>query len=432
VTREFHDGVLRRPVPLPRAFKDRLREVPLAERSWTRYRRAQLHREYEQRREYYHEQAQQRCLVYREAEMARQALARLAARGYSPRVAPPGEVHTFACVPQYGWHHHLLPDLRELGPVTLFDYTALGYRYHEFTSGTRAAHERRNTMFAALEAAVRRAHAQRPIDWVFCYGGGQDTSPVLIRRLTEELGMPAVNMSLDDKQGWAGRRVGAWRSGARDLTSAFDLFITSARVACEWHMVEGGRPVYLPEGFDANAFRPGDAEPDIDVSFVGAAYGFRRDVAAYLARHGVPVRTFGAGWRGGGWAPDLAALFNRTRINLGMGGIEYSEALTNLKGRDFEVPGTGGGAYLTSYNPDLALHFEVGAEVLCYRNRDELLELIRYYLARPDEAAAIARRGRERCLREHRWLHRYQRVLGMLGVLQASPRLVGEAAEVAP
>jgi spore maturation protein CgeB len=101
-----------------------------------------------------------------------------------------------------------------------------------------------------------------------------------------------------------------------------------------------------------------------------------------------------------------------------MGGIEYSEALTNVKGRDFEIPGTGGGMYLTSFNPDLAQHFDIGNEIVCYRNRDEMVELIRYYLARRDEAEAIARRARERCLREHRWLHRYETMLRVLGVLE--------------
>lgn len=103
------------------------------------------------------------------------------------------------------------------------------------------------------------------------------------------------------------------------------------------------------------------------------------------------------------------------------GGIGYSETLTNVKGRDFEIPGTGGGVYLTSFNPDLAQHFVVGREILCYRHRDELVELIDYYLAHPDEARSIADRGRARCLAEHRWLHRYQRVCEILGILLSRP-----------
>ena len=46
-----------------------------------------------------------------------------------------------------------------------------------------------------------------------------------------------------------------------------------------------------------------------------------------------------------------------------------------------------------------------------------MLELIRYYLTHPEEARVIARRGRRRCLDEHRWLHRYQHICRILGIL---------------
>jgi hypothetical protein len=292
----------------------------------------------------------------------------------------------------------------------------LGFGVKELGRADRHAIMRRQAMVERIMPALREAHRRRPVDWVFCYGGGQDTSPRVIATMTEEFGLPTVNMSLDDKQGWAGRWVGDCRTGAADITASFDLFLTSARVACDWHLVEGGRPLYRPPGFDAATFGPRDLPRDIAVSFVGVAYGFRRTLVDYLRRHGVPIQTVGAGWPGSGFAPDPVGVFNRSRINLGMGGIEYSESLTNVKGRDFEVPGAGGGVYLTSYNPDLAQHFEVGQEILCYRNRNEMLELIRYYLTHVDEAEAIARRGRERCLREHRWLHRYMDVLRILGI----------------
>jgi len=87
-----------------------------------------------------------------------------------------------------------------------------------------------------------------------------------------------------------------------------------------------------------------------------------------------------------------------------------------VKTRDFEILGTGGGVYLTSFNADLAQHFTIGEEILCYHTRDELIDLIRYYLARPEEAGAIAQRARARSLREHRWLHRYETLLRIAGV----------------
>jgi Glycosyl transferases group 1 len=407
------DATRRRGAPLPGTVKDMLRTWPAVAGAWSAFRSRMVHDEYRRRREHYATLAAERGVVYREADVAAAIRARLASRGYTPVQRAAGEVHTFNAFPILAWHHHLLPDLRELGPVTTFDYESLGYRYASLSRNAQQLEE----VSARLLQSLREAHAQRPVDWVFFYGGGQDISPLTVRRITEELGVPVVNMSLDDKQGWAGASERPWRTGAVDITKEFDLYATSARVACEWHLLEGGRPVYMPEGFDTSAHAPRAVERDIDVSFVGAAYGFRLPVIDDLRRNGVNVTTFGAGWPRSGWTEDIVDVFNRSRINLGMGGIEYSEVLTNVKGRDFEIPGTGGGMYLTSFNPDLAQHFVIGEEIVCYRNRDEMLELIRWYLAHPDEADAIAARARARSLREHRWLHRYEKMLRILGVL---------------
>ena len=48
-----------------------------------------------------------------------------------------------------------------------------------------------------------------------------------------------------------------------------------------------------------------------------------------------------AGERKRVWGDEQVRVINRSKINLGMGGIGYSERLTNVKTRDFEIPGTG-------------------------------------------------------------------------------------------
>jgi hypothetical protein len=356
--------------------------------------------------------------VYSESGVLADVRKRLAGRGYAPPRRHNGEIHTFAFVPDIGWHRLLLPDLHELGPVTVFDYCALGYTWEEFAKSDAGADQRLHEMSDRFVEAVQRAHASRPVDWVFVYASGTDICPLAIERITADVGVPVVNMCLDDKQSWVGEQIGDHRRGQIDLAPVFDLSWTSARVACEWYLVEDGRPLYLPEGFDAQTCQALDVQQDIPVSFIGAAYGFRRSVIADLVRYGVPVQTFGRGWANGELpAEQHLAVISRSRINLGMGGIGYSEQLTNVKGRDFEIPGTGGGMYLTSFNADLAQHFVVGDEIVCYRDRDELIELARYYLAHPEEARAIARKGRERSLREHRWRHRYEKVCQVLGIL---------------
>jgi hypothetical protein len=50
-----------------------------------------------------------------------------------------------------------------------------------------------------------------------------------------------------------------------------------------------------------------------------------------------------------------------------------------------------------------------------------MLEIVRDCLARPDECREIARKARERCVSEHRWLHRYMKMLEILGIFPEEP-----------
>ena len=398
--------------------KDKMKSIDVVREVWGAYRDRSFHRDYRKRRELYRRLAEERKLTHSQDATTDAVRSRLKARGYIPKPRQLGAVHTFAFVPRISWHSVLYHDLAELGPVSEYDYANDGYAWEEFAKFDANANRRRSEMNAKILPALRKAHKERPVDWFFAYASGLEIGPEILNAIHQEFGIPTVSMCLDDKNSWTGPVIDGNRSGQIDIAGAFDLSWTSARVACEWYLCEGGRPVYLPEGFDVRTCNAERANrPDLDVSFVGSSYGFRPLVVDFLNKHSVAMNTFGHGWNAGALSTsETVRVFTRSRINLGMGGIGYSEDLTNVKGRDFEIPGTGGGVYLTTFNSDLAQHFHVGQEILCYRSRDEMLELIRHYLANPEEAREIAVRGYSRCLKEHRWIHRYQHICRILGI----------------
>lgn len=382
---------------------------------WRIYRQNNLQREYLKRVERY---AQRNAEVPREHDLHDILQRRLSARGWRPAQRRVGEVHTFAVIPSTGWHQILIDTLREMGRVISFSFEGDRFLWR--------CRRRRNWLSIRAETnreilqEVQKAHREHPIDWVFFYTEGMHLLQDTVRQIRETHGIPTVMMCLDDKQSWEGEQLGGQWTGQVDLVPEFDLYWTSARACCAWVAAEGGRPLYMPEGCDPTTFKPLPGAPDIPVSFVGSAYGFRKDLIAFLRKWGVPVTALGKGWGGDSHLPgveDLVTIFNRSQINLGHGGIGYSETLTNVKGRDFDVPCTGGGMYLTTFNSDLARHFRIGEEIACYQGREELIDLIHHYLRRSDERREMARRARERCLREHRWSHRYIQILQLLGVL---------------
>ena len=105
----------------------------------------------------------------------------------------------------------------------------------------------------------------------------------------------------------------------------------------------------------------------------------------------------------------------RSQLNLGIGYALASARIANAKGRDIECPGTGA-CYLTTYHWELAEMFEIGKEVLCYRNVEELIELHSYYGKRPDACLAIARAAHRRAHAEHTWEMRLRALVRDLGL----------------
>jgi hypothetical protein len=228
-------------------------------------------------------------------------------------------------------------------------------------------------------------------------------------------------MCLDDKQSWRGQMLGGQFDGQVDLVAEIDLYWTSARECCEWIFAEGGNPIFMPEGCDGDVFCPLDVKKEYDLVFIGGAYGFRKHFMKRLNKIGIHVKTFGPGWgkyNGGVWGDVMVKALNSGWINLGHGGIGYSEHFLNVKTRDFEAPVVGTAAYLTSYNPDLNKCFNIGEEIYCFHSNIDLLEQVKHLLSHKEKILESAQKARTRCLNEHQWFHRYVRILNILNILE--------------
>jgi hypothetical protein len=374
---------------------------------------------YRKRRDRYFSSTSAMGLAYDPAAVATETAHRMATEGLAPTGRAHNDpIHTVAFFPLIGWHPQLLDALRRLGPVQHFDYVAHGLSIADLVAGEPRALAQRREACAAFEAFVENLSREHPIDWVFVYASGLEILGSTLDRVRKITGAPIVGMCLDDKQSWKGPLFGEQRVGQIDIARHFDLAWTSARVACEWYLVEGGNPLFLPEGCSPDLFHPADVPQDLDVTFVGAAYGYRPLFIEALKKAGVRVATAGPGWPTGPVDDaEMVRLMQRSKIILGLGGIGWSEDLKNVKGRDFDAPCVG--PFLTSYNPDLAPFFRMGEEIACYSSRDEAVELARELLSVPKRRRDMAHASRARCLAEHTWTQRFETVLKILGVRAA-------------
>jgi spore maturation protein CgeB len=116
---------------------------------------------------------------------------------------------------------------------------------------------------------------------------------------------------------------------------------------------------------------------------------------------------------------EMVQMYSRSKINLGFSSCNTGEAekrILQIRLRDFEVP-MSGGFYLVEYMEELEEFFEIGKEVVCYTDPEDLVEQVKYYLIHDSEREKIRRAGHERCLRDHTWQKRFEMAFQQMGML---------------
>ncbi|MBI3813123.1 MAG: glycosyltransferase [Nitrospinae bacterium] len=320
----------------------------------------------------------------------------------------------FVAVHHVNWEKHGLVDgWAEVADIIHYDWGG------SFDQDAPTWHEKDKPLFnAELLRRVEQACREKPIDIFFSYLSGNWVYPDTIRAIGK-LGPITINISFDDQVKFWGYRRGSGLSGNAVIGPEFDICITSASILdVSKYIAVGANPLFLPPAVNPSAFSSPQLSRDISISFVGQCYGIRPKIVEYLRMQGIPVQTFGMGWPGGELPlSELKNIYARSIINIGFGYIGGSSKLVGLKGRDFEVPVTGG-LYLTTYNSDLEGYFIIGKEIDCYRNKNELARKLKFYLNNPDLALKIGEAGRQRCLCDHTWKNRFESILKIAGFLQ--------------
>lgn len=373
------------------------------ERSW-----AQLQTDYEQRA------AAGGVRVLNENELRDAVRNRLAGRPHPQWPKRKGDLHIFLAY-YVSTSEFILPQaLAPFGKVTAFQWRGLGF-------DDRKADwlERRPEMNRAMLEAFHAANKERPVDAVVGYISGANTNPETLVEMAKT-GAAIFNHSYDDTLSFPGRMIGGHYASTAALAPVVDLNLTSTPSSLIRYAMHDGLAMFHPEAAHADFHKPYDVPFDYDVGFVGIRYGWRGPFIEKLQRllgPQVKLGLFGRGWPGGQISDeDLAKLYSRSRINLGFSGVGFSRKLMCLKGRDFEVP-MSGGLYLTQDNPDLKLVFDIGKEILTYKDEEDCARIIREILADPERAEVIRHAGRQRALRDHTYEARWTKPLELAGLL---------------
>lgn len=230
--------------------------------------------------------------------------------------------------------------------------------------------------------------------------------------LRESSGAVLISWATDDS--WK------YEQFSRYVARPFDVYATTYPEALRKSQRNGHSNFVLTQ-WAADAQQLMEPLPAADcryeVSFVGSAYGNRRELVQQLAQRGIAVDCFGHGWPNG--PVDTARMRGIIResvisLNFGDSGLLIQGARLGrnrqIKARNFEVPGCGG-FLLTETLESLGDFFVPGREVVVYEGVDDLANKIRHYLDHPAERDAIAFAGHRRTASAHTYDARFRELL---------------------
>lgn len=327
-----------------------------------------------------------------------------------------------------------------IGQYTTSALTALGQRVRGIDmSGFNKSYElvdslifdssRRNlarqTYVETLSSMLLESFAEKPIDILICMAQAP-ISPRALQELRRQ-GVVTVLWFVEDYL-----RFTYWK----EMAKYYDFVFTIQKGDCiEAIRAAGAGSVhYLPTACDPRFHIPMNlSEEDREkwgspISFVGAGYHNRQQAFASLAHY--PFKIWGSEWpackpfdrmvqeASRRISPEeYIKIFNASDINLNLHSSSERDGVDPtgdfLNPRTFELASCEA-FQLVDERALLAEAFVAGEEVVTFNSVADLKDKIDYYSSRPEERRRIARKGRERVLRDHTYEKRMEEMLSVV------------------
>jgi len=245
------------------------------------------------------------------------------------------------------------------------------------------------------------------LDYIFYITYRNEVSPKTLKKLKQK-GYKVVGWFSDDH----------WRFSNYSKFIAENLFCSITTDAKSVSKYKANRLNIIKSQWAANPkyYRPLSSTKKYEVTFVGQKHGIRNKIIEYLRKNNIPIKTFGRGW--GNYIPfeKIVSIFSNSKINLNISASSVNEKIKQIKGRVFEVPMCGG-FLLTDYVEGLEKYFNIGKEIVCYKNNKDLSHKIKYYLKNEKKRKKIALSGYHVALKKNAWENRFHDIFEKLSSL---------------
>jgi spore maturation protein CgeB len=275
-------------------------------------------------------------------------------------------------------------------------------------------------------------------DYVF-NDGGWDTYDVLFPLLTER-NIPHIFWAIEDPIFFQELSLPHARKSELVLTTCIESIPDYLANGIEAHLVPFG---YHP-AFYKNV--PRDSRFQQDIVFIGNNYcefperiEAANQVLKPLMDRNYNLTIFGNEWWldpsrpfvieprfYGGYlsSEDFSAVCSTVPIILGLHTVVNSKTMMSM--RTFEVLGCGG-FHLTQWTPAVENFFVNHHHLVWTKSAEETVDLVDFYLARPDLRQKIARQGQEEVYAKHTYHQRVQQILPLLWEKRFGPLILPQS-----
>ncbi|MGB8452826.1 MAG: glycosyltransferase [Anaerocolumna sp.] len=222
-------------------------------------------------------------------------------------------------------------------------------------------------------------------------------------KVLSEMGIVNVGIELSDPD--------VYPYNGAFYANKFDLFYTNSQYSMVNQYDKEKVNIHLlpfAASADHHFYMP-DIEKKYDLVVVGHAREDRLDVMRKLSKR-FKVGIYGRGWESG--LGEVNGAEHTKAINGGLMYLSFAKTAAgynNVKVGLFEAMACNQ-VVITRYMEELNDFFEIGKEIICYKEEDELPGIIEYYLGHEEEREAIRKNAYARFLREHTYLSRWMKV----------------------
>lgn len=304
------------------------------------------------------------------------------------------------------WESSLLTSLKNFGNVIHYDWREYGFNDDDNKNWLKTRDIMNNHMLKKFYAEENKEH----IDIFLGYLSGYNTNSQTLDAISKS-GTIIFNFCWDDDLSFRGKYLLNRFTGPYPLVKSIDLNLTNSKDSLLKYFACDSLALFWPEAANDEIFKPVISDFEYDVSFIGKKYGFRSDFIHKLKKAKIDVKCFGEGWENGPVTEkEMIEIISKSRINLGFSSIGHTNEIMHLKARDFEIP-LAGGLYLTQDFQLLNTVYDIGIEIVTYKNISDCIEKIKWILNNKNIAEQIRNNGRRRALLEHTWTNRLNRLL---------------------